>query len=75
MTDKEIIQKLIAVARAAYFLADNTECNSTGYKVTEQDFDNLSDALDSLDLLPEMPPPYVGTGPAKAEWLLIKSKE
>ncbi len=65
--------KLVALARAAWRLADDTE--GTEYedefgkhlRVPSDNFKELSDALDALDQLPELPAPYIGTGPAKAE--------
>lgn len=70
--EKQIALKgLIAVARSAHNLCDNT-CDS-GEKdemtVERSDFEELSKALDVLDELPERPG-YVSTGPAKAAWLL-----
>lgn len=68
----DVARKLVALARAAHNLADNSEAGANGDQihVPEDDFQSLSDALDALDALPELPPPYVGTGPAKAEYLL-----
>lgn len=70
-------RKLVAVARAAWALADGTEGtpekDETGelYLHGPEDLHKaLSDALDVLDELPEMPPPFIGTGPAKAEYIL-----
>lgn len=63
-----VIKKLLAVARAAHELADGTE---EGDLIPfKRDYLKLCRALDALDKLPEMPSPYVGTGPAKAEYLL-----
>lgn len=60
---------LIKLARAAWVLADGTEGTSIDgqYLVDKKDFDLLCKHLDTLEKLPELPPPYVGEGPAKAE--------
>ena len=69
-TKEGAVDMLIAVARAAYFLADDT-CEEGGILTVPQDsFDKLSAALDVLDELPEPGPNIYGTGPAKAEALL-----
>lgn len=57
---------LVAVARAAHTLADNSE-ESGPVTCDADDFAALSKTLDALDALPELPAPYIGTGPAKAE--------
>lgn len=68
----DVARKLVAVARAAHTLADNSEAGAKGepIHVPEEDFEQLSAALDALDALPELPAPYIGTGPAKAEHML-----
>ncbi len=71
---KEVIDMLIAVARAAEFLADNV-CDDVelGVFTTEESYMNdLDIALDALDGLPEIASNIHGTGPAKAEGLLNK---
>ncbi len=64
-------RRLVAVARAAWSLCDNSETSGTARNpVTtcdESDFQELSKALDALDELPELPEPNIGDGPVKAE--------
>lgn len=64
-----LLKMLVAVARTAYALCDGTEDNGQTLTVDKRDFEELSQALDQLDSLPE-PPGCAATGPAKAEWLL-----
>ncbi len=67
----DVQRKLIALARAAWSLADDAEETDSPYiTVHEDDFKALSAALDTLDKLPELPAPYVGEGPVKAEFAL-----
>ena len=74
LLETQAIDALIAVARAAHTMADN--CDESGPvhhpKVVVQgaDLRALSDALDTLDELPEPGANIVGTGPAKAEHAL-----
>ncbi len=68
------VVRLVAVARAAWSLCDNTREDVVGaerrFFPDPSDWDALSDALDQLDLLPDPSPTEVGTGPANAEALL-----
>jgi hypothetical protein len=65
-----VAQILLDVARAAWFLADNT-CEEDGVLTIDgESFDRLSESLDKLDTLPEPGPNVVGTGPAKAAAIL-----
>lgn len=72
---RTIIGKLIAVARAAYHAADDSEEmegeNGREHSVSANDFDALSDALDALEELPDDKPGYTLSGPARAEWALM----
>lgn len=67
---------LVALARAAWCLADGTEGTEhedefgKHLRVPCDLFKDLTDALDALDALPELPRPYIGEGPAKAEHAL-----
>src|ERR1044072_5178760 len=72
MNLKELTTALVAVARAAYNLADNTEENATTGEMTigfPSDFRELDFALTKLDDLPD-PPGEAATGPRKAEYFL-----
>ncbi len=76
---QKALESLIAVAHAAFDLADNSETTGlrTGEVVTIQpvDFHKLSIALDRLDDLPDDKPGVTMSGPAKAEWALRASLE
>jgi hypothetical protein len=61
---------LIAVAAAAWRLADDTEDNGKTLTVDRGDFDNLSVALDKLEELPDDQPGYTMGAAGKAEWAL-----
>jgi hypothetical protein len=72
---REALEALIAVAHAAFDLADNSE--TTGLRAADEvvsietgDFHKLSGALDRLDNLPDDQPGVTMSGPAKAEWAL-----
>jgi len=67
MEKEDVAKMLIEVARAAYFLCDDTEEYEGALTVDKDDFDRLSAALDKLDKLPEPGLNLIGTGPAKAE--------
>lgn len=74
LCDRErVISLLVAVARAAYFAAEDSEEregeDGRCHVIPGDNFDVLSDALNALDELPE-PPLRPMTGPAKAEWVL-----
>lgn len=74
----DLIVQLIALARAAWRLADGTcdagDKDEQGHpykRVDPEDFQALSDALDKLDELPDNPDPMIlEEGPAKAERLI-----
>lgn len=72
---RDTVEKLIAVARAAWHATDNSEEVERGdgrqYCIDAVQFDALSEALDALDELPDDRPGYVMHGPAKAEWALM----
>jgi hypothetical protein len=77
---EHVVQKLIAVARAAYNVADTCEETITGegreLTVYGSMFDDMSEALDLLDALPEdLQPNVVMTGPAKAEYMLLSTRQ
>jgi hypothetical protein len=67
-------RRLVAVARAAWELCDGAKTSGSIRKpvirADAADFNALSKALDALDRLPELPSPYIGEGPAKAEYAL-----
>lgn len=72
---REAIIALLAVARAAYDLADNSEI--TGLRAADEvvtiqtsDFHKLDQAINRLDDLPDDQPGYVMSPVAKAEWAL-----
>ena len=68
------IRILLKVAECAESLADNSEEmegeDGRIHLVMASDFDELSDALDLLDELPDDKPGYVLGGAAKAAWAL-----
>ena len=68
------IRILLKVAKCAESLADNSEEmegeDGRIHVGTAADFDELSDALDLLDELPDDKPGYVLGGAAKAAWAL-----
>ena len=68
------IRRLLKVAEHAESMADNSQeieaDDGLGVFVQQQDFEELSDALDLLDELPDDKPGYVLGGAAKAEWAL-----
>lgn len=68
------IRILLKVAKCAESLADNSEEmegeDGRIHLVMAADFDELSDALDLLDELPDDKPGYVLGGAAKAAWAL-----
>lgn len=68
------IRILLKVAECAESLADNSEEmegeDGRIHLVMAADFDELSDALDLLDELPDDKPGYVLGGAAKAAWAL-----
>jgi len=70
----KVVASLVQVARAAWHSADNTMEvdgeNGTEFHIDAVYFGELSDALDTLDELPDDQPGYVMNGPAKAEWAL-----
>lgn len=72
---RSIIVMLIAVARAAFHAADDSEEmegeNGREHSVSANDFDALCNALDALDELPDDKPGYTLSGPARAEWALM----
>lgn len=72
---RETVTKLIAVARAAFHAADDSEeregDDGREYVIDSRSFDELSNALDAFDELPDDRPGYTMTGPARAEWALI----
>ncbi|MFP3746978.1 hypothetical protein SB816_28230 [Achromobacter sp. SIMBA_011] len=69
-TERSAITGLIAVARAAFNVADDAEDDGDQIKVDRADADALSAALDALDELPDDQPGY-SMGPSnKAEWAL-----
>ncbi len=70
---EQIGTKLVAVARAAWTLQDDTADDGENMCVDRADFDNLSAALDELDKLPEKEG-FVSTGPAKAERIISPTK-
>lgn len=68
------IRILLKVAECAESLADNSE-ETEGedgriHVVMAADFDELSDAIDMLDELPDDKPGYILGGAAKAAWAL-----
>lgn len=73
-TQQKALAGLVQVARAAWHAADDSEerCGDDGreHVVQSNDFDDLSNALDALEELPDDQPGYVMYGPAKAEWAL-----
>lgn len=70
----KVVASLVKVAQAAFHVADDSEEIMTDdgreHRIIGMDFDELSDALDTLDELPDDRPGYVMNGPAKAEWAL-----
>ena len=66
----KVVAMLVAVARSAWNVADNTMEFNGEYSVMESCVNELSDALDALDELPDDQPGYVMNGPARAEWAL-----
>lgn len=64
------IELLLAVAEAAYTLADNSNDMEDCENVEHADFVALSDALDALDELPDDQPGYTMSEPEKARWAL-----
>lgn len=71
MTKEQIVVALIAVARAAHDLADDTQQEGDVFTIDETDFKRLSYALDALDTLAD-PPGECSTGPRKAEYYLLE---
>lgn len=76
----ELAAMLIAVARAAYDVADSSIEDHMGqgvvvYRYDPETMQVLSNALDKLDELPEPGHFEFGTGPAKAEVLINRSLE
>ena len=69
-----VVAALVQVARAAWRAADDSEevltDDGRAHRIIGPDFDELSDALDVLDELPDDQPGYVMNGPARAEWAL-----
>lgn len=74
LTNTKVVLMLIRVARAAFHAADDSEQvqveDGLAHVVNSQDFDELSNALDALEELPDDQPGYIMHGPAKAEWAL-----
>lgn len=69
-TERKAVTGLIAVARAAFHVADDSEDDGGCIKVDRADAMKLSEALDTLDELPNDHPWY-SMGPSnKAEWAL-----
>ena len=70
----KVVAALVQVARAAWHAADDSEevltDDGRAHRIFGPDFDELSDALDVLDELPDDQPGYVMNGPARAEWAL-----
>jgi len=71
MTKEQIVVALIAIARAAHSLADDTCDEDDILTVDRADFNALSFSLDVLDSLAD-PPGEVSTGPRKAEYYLLE---
>lgn len=73
-TPQKALAALVNVARAAFYAADDSEeiegDDGRELRVSSNNFDALSDALDALDDLPDDRPDYVMNGPARAEWAL-----
>lgn len=71
---RAVVQMLVRVARAAFHAAEDSEQvegdDGLVHVVSSQDFDDLSDALDALEELPDDQPGWTMHGPAKAEWAL-----
>lgn len=68
--ERTAITGLIAVARAAFNVADDAEDDGDCVKVDRTNASTLGDALDALDELPDDQPGY-SMGPSnKAEWAL-----
>lgn len=63
-------EALLEVAREALRLCDGASEGTFFAEIDMGDYNRLSAALDKLDVLPELPDPYVGSGPAKAEHAL-----
>lgn len=74
MDDAKIVQLLLNVARAAYLAADDSEELLTEdgieHRISTADFEDLSEALDALEVLPDDKPGYALNGPGRAEWAL-----
>jgi hypothetical protein len=69
--ERKAIEALLNTAHCAWCIADDTE-DSGGecLSVPRDGFDQLSDALDALDTLPDDQPGYTMDAAAKARWAL-----
>ena len=74
MDDAKIVQMLLSVARAAYRAADDSEEllteDGVEHRIGAADFEDLCEALDALDELPDDKPGYTLNGPGRAKWAL-----
>lgn len=71
---RAVITMLINLARTTYHALDNSE-ECTGddgrfHAIGGPEFDEMSDALDALEELPDDRPGYTLAAPGKAEWAL-----
>lgn len=69
-TERSALTGLIAVARAAFNVADDAEDDGDQIKVDRADADALGAALDTLEELPDDQPGYAMGPSNKAEWAL-----
>lgn len=68
--ERAALEGLLSLAYASWNLADNTGDDGNGLMVEQADFQQLSDALDRLDELPDDQPGYTMEAAAKARWAL-----
>jgi hypothetical protein len=68
--ERASIDALLAVAYAAWNLADNSAFDGDIHHVEQAEFDSLSEALDLLAALPDDQPGYTMGEAAKAAWAL-----
>lgn len=73
--EAQAIEGLLKVAYATYNAADNSHSHENDFgrdaiSIPEDYFEEVSDALDELDKLPDDCPGYTMAEPAKARWAL-----
>lgn len=74
--ERSIVLILIEVARTAFRALDDSEeregSDGREHAIDSRSFDELGEALDRLDFLPDDKPGYTMDGPGRAEWALRK---